>query len=41
VAWALFKHGGVFYTRAMETPFPIAVAELKFKKDTNVSKPSA
>lgn len=40
VAWALFKQGEVFYSRAMATPFSIAVAELKFKKDANVSKPS-
>lgn len=37
VAFALFRQGGVFYSRAMSTPFSIAVAELKFKKNTNVS----
>ncbi|WP_247538253.1 hypothetical protein [Ralstonia pseudosolanacearum] len=40
VVWTLFKQGEVFYSRAMATPFSIAVAELKFKKDANVSKPS-
>ncbi len=35
LAWALFKHGEAFYSRAMATPFSIAVAELKFKKDAN------
>lgn len=35
VALALFKQGEVFYNRAMATPFSIAVAELKFKKDVN------
>lgn len=39
-AWALFKQGTVFYSRAMTTPFSIAVAVLKFKKDVNVSEPS-
>lgn len=38
LAWALFKHGEVFYSRAMATPFSIAVAELKFKKDANAGK---
>lgn len=37
MAWALFKQGEVFYSRAMATPFSIAIAELKFKKDANVS----
>lgn len=40
VAWTLFKQGEVFYSRTMATPFSIAVAELKFKKGANVSKPS-
>jgi len=40
LAWALFKHGEVFYSRAMATPFSIAVAELKFKKDANAGKAS-
>lgn len=35
IALALFKQGEVFYNRAMATPFSIAVAELKFKKDAN------
>jgi len=35
MAWALFKHGEAFYNRAMTTPFSIAVADLKFKKDAN------
>ncbi|MGV7181087.1 hypothetical protein [Xanthomonas axonopodis] len=38
LALALFKHGEVFYNRAMATPFSIAVAELKFKKDVNADK---
>lgn len=41
LAWTLFKHGEVFYSRAMATPFSIAVAELKFKKDANAGKPTA
>lgn len=40
VACVLFKQGAVFYSRAMATPFSIAVAVLKFKKDANVSEPS-
>lgn len=35
IALALFKQGEVFYSRAMATPFSIAIAELKFKKDAN------
>ncbi|MCP1634821.1 hypothetical protein [Kerstersia gyiorum] len=35
MALVLFKHGEVFYNRAMATPFSIAIAELKFKKDAN------
>jgi hypothetical protein len=35
MALALFKHGEVFYNRAMATPFSIAIAELKFKKDAD------
>lgn len=35
IALALFKQGEVFYNRAMATPFSIAIAELKFKKDAN------
>lgn len=38
LALTLFKHGEVFYNRAMATPFSIAVAELKFKKDANAGK---
>jgi hypothetical protein len=37
-ALALLKQGEVFYSRAMATPFSIAVAELKFKKDANAGK---
>jgi hypothetical protein len=37
-AVALFKRGEVFYGRAMETPFSIAVAELKLKRGSNVSE---
>jgi len=40
-AWSLFKRGDAFYERAMATPFAIAVAELKFKKETNGTKPPA
>ncbi|MDQ0142881.1 hypothetical protein [Cupriavidus necator] len=40
VAVTLFKQSEVFYSRAMTTPFSIAVAELKFKKDPNVNKPN-
>jgi hypothetical protein len=35
MALALFKHGEVFYNRAMTTPFSIAIAELNFKKDAS------
>jgi hypothetical protein len=38
IALALFKQGEVFYNRAMATPFSIAVAELKFRKDANAGK---
>lgn len=38
MAFALFKHGEVFLNRALTTPFSIAVAELKFKKDANACK---
>jgi hypothetical protein len=38
MALTLFKHGEVFYNRAMATPFSIAIAELKFKKDVNAEK---
>jgi hypothetical protein len=42
IALALFKQGEVFYNRAMATPFSIAIAELKFKKDVNAgNSPSA
>lgn len=34
-ALILFKQGNVFYARAMTTPFSVAIAELKFKKDNN------
>ena len=37
VAIMLFTQGKAFYSRAMTTPFSIAVAELKFKKDINVN----
>lgn len=33
VIWALFKQGNAFFSRAMTTPFSIAVADLKFKKE--------
>ena len=38
LALSLFKHGEIFHNRAMATPFSIAVAELKFKKDANAGK---
>jgi hypothetical protein len=41
MALALFKHGEAFYNRAMATPFSIAVAELKFKKDANAANAPA
>lgn len=37
IALALFKHGEVFYSRAMATPFSVAAAELKFKRGANVN----
>ncbi len=37
-AAALFKRGEVFYGRAMATPFSIAIAELKLKRENNVAK---
>lgn len=40
MAMALFKQGEVFYSRAMTTPFSIAVAEVKFRKDANAGKAS-
>jgi len=35
---ALFKRGEVFYGRAMTTPFSIAIAELKMKRNSDVAK---
>lgn len=40
MALALFKQGEIFYNRAMATPFSIAIAELKFKKDVNAGRSS-
>lgn len=37
-AAALFRRGEVFYGKAMATPFSIAVAELKLKRESNVTK---
>jgi hypothetical protein len=37
-ATALFKRGEAFYARAMTTPFSVAVAELKLKRESNVPK---
>lgn len=37
VSIVLFKRGMVFHRRAMTTPFSIAVAELKLKREKNVS----
>jgi hypothetical protein len=36
-ALLLFKQGGAFYSRAMTTPFSVAVAELKLKREDNAS----
>lgn len=36
-ATALFKRGEAFYARAMTTPFSVAVAELKLKRESNVA----
>lgn len=38
VALALVRRGEAFYARAMATPFSIAIAELKFKKDVHAGK---
>jgi len=35
----LFKQSEVFYARAMSTPFSVAFAELKFKRDSNAGNP--
>jgi hypothetical protein len=35
----LFKQADLFYERAMTTPFSVAVAELKFKRNHNASNP--
>ncbi|MGE6234887.1 hypothetical protein [Aeromonas media] len=40
IAWILFKQGEVFYSRAMATPFTVAIAEMNFKKESNVSNTS-
>lgn len=40
MALTLFKQGDEFYNRAMTTPFSIAIAELKFKKDANAGQSS-
>jgi hypothetical protein len=41
MAFLLFKRGEEFDTKAMETPFPIAVTELKLKKDANAERAPA
>lgn len=41
VALALFKRGEAFFSRAKATPFAIAVAELKVKKDADAGKATA
>lgn len=41
VAFTLFKQGEVFYKRALMTPFSIAIAELKFRKDANAGNSSS
>lgn len=38
-ALLLLKQGDIFYARAMTTPFSVAVAELKFKRDDNAIAP--
>ncbi|GAB3740077.1 hypothetical protein GCM10028794_24390 [Silanimonas algicola] len=38
VALALFRQGDAFHSRAMKTPFSVAVAELIFKRDANGRK---
>lgn len=35
----LFKQADMFYARAMNTPFSVAFAELKFKRSLNVTSP--
>ena len=35
----LFKQANVFYARAMNTPFSVAFAELKFRRGSNASNP--
>lgn len=35
MALVFFKQGEAFHNRAMATPFSIAIAEIKFKKDAN------
>lgn len=35
IAFVLFRHGEVFFCRAMSTPFSVATAELKFNRQTN------
>ncbi|KDB58407.1 hypothetical protein [Bordetella bronchiseptica] len=41
LAWALLKRGEAFFSRAKVTPFAIAAAELKVKKDVNAGKATA
>jgi hypothetical protein len=41
LAWALFRRGEVFSSQAKATPFAIAAAELKVKKDANAGKTTA
>ena len=41
VALLLFRQADSFYGRAMVTPFSIAVADWKFKRDGNGAKPAA
>jgi len=41
LAWALFKRGEVFFSRAKITPFAVAAAELKVKKDANAGNETA
>lgn len=38
LAWALFRRGEAFYSRAKTTPFAIAIAELKVRKDADAGK---
>lgn len=40
-AWALFSRAQAFHSRAMTTPFSIAIAELQLTKESDAPNPSA